>query len=195
MNLSAAASIAEIAQSVAVGLAAVAAGIWALYRFRVERSLEPALTLEVSAAPIKRGATLVVPVRLHLRNTGKVVIACKGRKDGVPVWDDTLETLYFPLTLQVKRMVSPGDKRALAFDWFDESVTATVPGLPDQINLLRPYETPGSEASSFMLEPGDTVIVEFVLALPEGDYLVKGTLIGHGGANDFWTDIRHVAVG
>jgi hypothetical protein len=187
-------AIAEVIQNVAVGLAAFAAGVWALYRVRVERSLEPALTMEVTAVPTRRGDSFVVPVRLTLRNTGKVLVACRGRREGIPVWTDTLETLYFPLALQVRRLLVPDTPAATAFDWFDDSVTAPVPGLPDEINLLRPYETPGSHDTSFMLEPGDTAIVEFSLALPAGDHLIKGTFVGLSDPNDFWTDIRYVPV-
>jgi len=187
-------ALSSVIQNLAVVLAAIAAGIWALYRYRIERSLEAAMTMEISASAIQRGAVFMVPVRLSFHNTGKALIASRGRTDGVPVWSDKLETLYFPLNLQVRHLVDPAQEGATVFDWFDGNVATPVEGLPTEINLLRPFELPDSKEPGFLLEPGDKATVEFLLALPPGDYLIKGTFVGGGSDQQFWTDIRYLAL-
>ena len=163
----------EILQNLTLSAAAVGAGVWALYRFWVERQNEAALNIHIRKSIHKATAGCDIFVDVALTNTGKSKVQAHSER---PAYQDRDETLEFPCSLQVREVIYGGSKAAYC-DWYDPSLVGVVNGIP-AIDLATAFENPAEKATEFWIEPGETVHLGAMLVLPPGRYLLKVTFVG-----------------
>jgi hypothetical protein len=187
----------DIISNVVVTLAALAGGLWAVFRFWRERTDEAALDLTVSHRSSPLGKNHLVAITLELANKGKTRIQAKTKRTETDfAFDDTVEKLHHPCSLQIGKFKTPDQSSPVRIDWFEAGqVVENVPGLQPEINLLSEYEDPeNNNIIDFWLEPGETYRLEAPLILPEGLYLGKVTFVGAGGDSNFWSQVFSFAV-
>jgi len=185
----------EIVSNIVLTLAALAGGLWAVFRFWRERTDEAALDLTVSERSSPHGKDHLVAIILELANKGKTRIQAKTKrtKSGF-AFDDTVEKLAHSCSLQIRKFTTPAS--TMRIDWFEAGhVVQDVPGLSSEINLLTEYEDPENHnIIDFWMEPGETYRLEASLLLSDGLYLAKATFVGAGGDSNFWSQVFTFAV-
>ena len=184
---------AGVVNDVVVSLAAVAGGLWALLRFKRERSDESALDMEVAIRSDRTSTVgnLAVFVETKLRNVGKTKLQAKPITKGSVAYSDSAEKIAYSGSLQV-RLVSVS-AAGTCLDWYDDSALRPIRGL-HEINLLSEYDIPErNDLLDFWMEPGETYTLGRTIMLPPGLYLAKVTFIG-ALDGDFWTRLVQFSV-
>jgi len=118
----------DIISNIVVIFAALAGGLWAVFRFWRERTDEAALDLTVSQRSSPHGNDHLVAITLELANRGKTRIQAKTKrtKSGF-AFDDTVEKLAHSCSLQVRKFTTPAS--TMRIDWFEAGhVVQNVPG-------------------------------------------------------------------
>lgn len=188
--------LAEVFNNVVVGAAALAGGLWALRRYRLERTAESALTIEITSrsAPLPTPGTHLVFLEVTLRNVGKTQITARTRAQGDgKAYRDSVETITNSGTLEIKALGASAAPRAGNLDWFDANSWVPVAGLAP-LDMLSEYENPDkANEVEFWMEPGESYGLNRSVSLGEGTYLAKFTFIGNR-EGDFWTRLMQVTV-
>lgn len=187
----------EAVSNIAVIFAAMAGGVWALFRLRRERTDEAAVNLTVSTYAHRLGQKddYVVAIAVEIANKGKTKVQAKTEKKHGYSFDDGVEKLYHPCSLQIKRFSITKPAPPHHVDWFEPSIAEAVPELIPEINLLTEYEDPENHnIVDFWLEPGEVYNLEMPVVLPSGIYLGKVTFVAAGGDCNFWSRVFTFAV-
>ncbi len=186
----------DVIQNVAVAGAAVAGGVWAIYKFRLEREFETALGIELATRSSPVGDRHLLSVDVALSNIGKRKIEAQRERVGEFTYTEKgkdAEKFQHSCTLQVKRLHQSAADRARYLDWYgDASILSTPNGIPD-IDLATEYEDPATQETDFWIEPGETAHLGTHLMLDPGHYFLKVTFIGTGDS-DYWSRILAVEV-
>jgi len=188
----------EILQSVALSVAVVIGGLWATYRFFIQRLYETALEIDLSmmCSPYV-GSKFLVFVDTVLTNRGQTRISARPRKylnsKPLPSYMDAKEQLHYSLGLQIKR-IEEDIHGNTALDWFESKHLDEVQGIPNEINLLNEYDYSTNGAVDLWIEPNETYHCAIPLILPKGHYVAKVAFIGNRGGFEFWSRIFHLHV-
>lgn len=181
----------EILQHVGVAAAALMGGLWASYRFLIQRGYETALQIDfdLSYCAHRNGSHLVF-ADATLSNKGQTRINAKPknyvRDEALPTYTDAAEVLYHSCALQLKRIDQHIASNAV-LDWFESAYLQQVDGIPKQINLLYEYEVSKNGAIDFWIEPNESYHCSIPLLLTDGDYVAKVYFIGNRGGFEFWS--------
>lgn len=184
----------ETVHYLVVAGAALAGGAWAYRRFRLERTAEAALCIELSArsVPAPQAPMHLVFLEATLRNVGKTQISARAHSDAKLAYSDADEKLAYSGTLEIRRLIAPTGN-ATHLDWFDSHAWATIDGLPP-IDMLSDYENPDkNDAVEFWMEPNESYALARSVVLPAGVYLAKFTFLGPQ-EGDFWTRLLQFTV-
>jgi hypothetical protein len=189
-------NITEIIDHIVVSLAAFVGGMWVLFRFRRERTDEPALRIEVTQHSNQVGAHHLVGIVVELANTGKTRIVAKSTHSTKGfAYDDGEERLRYSCSLQVRKIQQNVPLPLGHVDWFKNNIIENVSGLASEINILSEYENPAiGNSVDFYMEPGEVYHLEVPITLPAGIYLAKISFVAAGGDGNFWSRIFTFAV-
>jgi hypothetical protein len=189
-------SITDVVNNVVVTLAALAAGLWALFRLWRERTDEAALDMSVSQQTAPFGKDCLVTLTVELTNRGKTKVQAKTERTASGfAFDDSVEKLSHAFSIQIKRFKDSSPIHDRRLDWFEGGPVEPVGGLSSEINLLTDYQDPeNNNVVDFWLEPGETYRLGVPLVLSAGLYLGKATFIAAGGDQNFWTQVFSFAV-
>lgn len=185
-----------------LGAAPVLAGAWALYRYVLFRSAQPALTIgvETEATGLQQGKATVL-VTAVLSNVGKVRIRAKPNREarvGVPglwAYNDGYDCLPFACTLEVRQLLDMGPFPSPGrLSWYELDDVRCPRISPDKIDLLEEYFDEAAKETDFWVEPGETYHSASALILPPGRYLAKVTFVGMK-EDDYWSRIFAFSVG
>lgn len=189
----------EVVQKFAVATGVVIGGIWAFYRFFIQRAYETALEIDLSVTYVQyiNGRFLVLADAV-LKNKGLTRISAKPKNYpkelAKPVYSDDAETLFHSGSLQLRRikMDSVGNK---VIDWFESDSLEKIEEFPDEINLLNEYEICKDGGVEFWIEPNEVYHCTIPVIIPKGYYLAKVSFIGNRGNFEFWSRIFQLNVG
>jgi hypothetical protein len=183
-------SWAEILEHVAVIVASIIGGGWAMLRVFQERSFDSALTID---AKLSGSGTHPAFLEISLANVGKVKLQAKPSDRNAFAYNDGVERLKHSCSLQLKRLVPLAGIPDTRIDWFEDTKFVNPP--LDEINLLNEYEDPHhNDRVDFWMEPGEVYHLGVPLALSAGVYLAKVTFIGARNDREFWSRIILVRV-
>ncbi|HYM75863.1 MAG TPA: hypothetical protein VE377_07780 [Candidatus Dormibacteraeota bacterium] len=184
---------AETIEHVTVALASIIGGVWVLFRFFNERTLESALTIDIDASLTPVDGKLLTFVDVKLSNVGKVRLQAKPADPSENAYDDKVETLKYSCSLRLKKLLSLADASDAVIDWFkDKNVADSSLG---EINLLNEYEDPENHYKvDFWMEPGEVYHLGVPLVLSPAVYLAKVTFVGDRCDKEFWSRIVVVRV-
>jgi hypothetical protein len=183
----------SVVHDVVITLAALAGGLWALLRFKRERSDESALDMDVTVRADRTATAGVSAVLLEakLKNVGKTKIQANPTTKGSVAYTDAAEKIVYSGSLLIRSV--PALAACVYVDWYDKKGVLAIPGL-DEINLLSEYELPDrSDLLDFWMEPGEAYTLGRTILLPPGLYLAKVTFIG-ARDGDFWTRVVQISV-
>jgi hypothetical protein len=188
----------EILQNFALTLAVIVGGIWATYRFFIQRAYETALEIDFAMTNLTyENGNFLVLVDMVLKNKGLTRISAKPKKyikgKAIPVYEDTVETLDHSFALQVRR-ISTTIPASAVLDWFESDKLEKLDSIPDQINLLNEYDISRNGAVDFWIEPNEVYHRAIPLVLPRGRYLAKASFLGNRGNFEFWSRIFLLSV-
>jgi hypothetical protein len=179
----------EIVQNLTVAAAAVAGGLWAVYRFVIERQAESVLAIKIRNQSQLSGGVFRVFVDVGLTNLGRSKL---GANSGPrPVYQDVDETLRYSCSLQLRRLASARPDTHI--DWYDDKQVQKIAGI-DEIDLATAYEDPKTRRTELWMEPGETTHLDATLILPPGQYLVKVTFLGPRTKEDFWSRVAPLSL-
>lgn len=172
--------VAGVIQSLVLTLAAIIGGIWALYKFVLQRDFETNLDLDISTECFSGNkGNMMIFINTTLKNTGKTYIAAKPKKykdnSYLPVYQDKLDVIHHGCDLQIK-CLNTGIKAV--YDWYNPLNFTQVENLPDHINLLAEYEISNQGQIDFWMGPGETFYLGTAVTLPPGHYLAKVVFVG-----------------
>ena len=192
--------ISQIFQNIAVGLAAIAGGIWAFYRWRKERGHETSLEIYLdSTSTVYRNDLYLVFIDVSLKNVGKVRVVAKKKeydndsKITKPVYKDKMETINHSLGLQLRAIRSDIDCSA-ALDWFSSNKLDAPKNIPNEINLFSYFEENGQDKpDEIMIEPATTHNFGYPFIIPAGHYLTMVTFVGERKI-DFYRRLFYINV-
>ncbi len=178
--------VSEIAEHVALVLAAVMGGIWAFYLFRFQRQHETAMEIDFSAASFPRpsGQFLAI-LDVVLKNRGKRAIEAHPDHG---------------CHLKVRRVDNASIQPNTVLDWSSSGTLVKPENLPQEIDLLWDYRKySGTDESDYktyyLIEPGETEHRRTALVLPPGDYLATVNFVGRRIGQDEWNSLVHFRVG
>src|ERR1043165_4276434 len=183
----------EVLQNFALALAVIAGGIWASYRFFIQRAYETALEIDPATTnlPYEDNMFLVL-IDIILKNKGQTRISARPKKyfkgEALPTHKDAAETLQHSLGLQIRR-ISAGSPANAVLDWFESDKLQKLDGIPNEINLLSEYEISKNGAVDFWIEPNEVYHCAIPLILPKGRYIAKVSFLGNRGGFEFWSRI------
>lgn len=183
----------EVLQHFAVASAAIVGGIWASYRFFIQRAYETALEIDLTTTNLPyEGNKFLVLIDTVLKNKGQTRISAKPKKyskgEALPIYKDAAETLQHSLGLQIRR-VSADIPAYAVLDWFESDKLETLDEMPNEINLLNEYEISKNGAIDFWIEPNELYHCAVPLILPRGRYIAKISFLGNRGGFEFWSRI------
>ena len=184
---------AETIEHITVALASVIGGLWVLFRFFNERTLESALTIDIDASTVALDGKALTFIDVKLSNVGKVRLQAKPADPSKNAYEDPVEKLKYSCSLRLKRLDSGASAPDTLIDWFnDENFAITQLG---EINLLNEYENPKNRnIVDFWMEPGEIYHLGVSLNLSPAVYLAKITFVGARSDKEFWSRIAIVQV-
>lgn len=185
----------DVAHNAVVGLAAIAGGLWAYGRFRLERTAEAALCIELStnSTSAPQSSAHLVFLEATLRNVGKTQISARPHAGALAAYRDKVEEIKYSGTMEIRKFVTPTGNDTATRDWFDSRSWTAIAGLPP-IDALSDYENPDKNNDvEFWMEPGESYTLARSVLLPEGIYLAKFTFLGPQ-EGDFWTRLLQFSV-
>lgn len=189
---------AEILQSLALSSAVLIGGLWATYRFFIQRAYETALEIDVCVtSSTYADDRFLVFFDAVLKNRGQTRISARPRRFAqsqlLPSFEDSAETLYYSFGIKIRRIPKNILNNA-SLDWFESEYLEPVPGVPSEINLLNEYDYSKNGAVDFWIEPNETYHCGIPLILAGGDYVAKLAFLGNRGGWEFWSRIVHFRV-
>ncbi len=166
-------------------------GVWALFRFRIWREQETALSIDLAYETVKyKHDDMLTFIDVHLHNKGKVQLRALAVE---PAYDIDCADVScakhryeYGLGLKIRRV--PGNLKAVDFkaDWFGNSGWREA---EQEVNLLQGYVkcVDRKLQTDFWMEPGESYSLAASLVLTEGTYIALVTFIGSSGKIDeFW---------
>lgn len=187
-----------VLEHVVVSIAAIIGGFWAVVRLRRERTFEAALNMVATqrSTPLALGHEHLVTVTIEVTNKGKTKIQAKEVQPGSgPAFDDGIETLHNSFSLKIRKVDDSNPFPNRHLDWFEGPPLLTVPGLPEEINVLSEYEDPlNHDMADFWMEPDESYGFGIPVVLPEGQYVAKATFIAEGEVGGFWSRVFSFSV-
>lgn len=174
----------EVVQNLTVAAAAIAGGLWAVYRFVIERRAESVLAIKIRSKCQPSGALWRVFVDVALTNKGRSKLAANAGKP--PVYKDAEEVLKHSCSLQLRRLRI--EEPDTPIDWYDEKQAEKIARI-NEIDLATAYENPDTRCTELWMEPRETVHLDATLILPPGHYLLKVTFVGPRIKDDFWSRV------
>jgi hypothetical protein len=178
----------ETIEHVTVAAASVIGGVWVLFRFLNERTLESALTIGVDTSTIAFDGTPLTFVDVTLTNVGKVRLQAKPVDRSTAAYDDGVEKLQHSCDLSIRKLLSDAKVADNPIDWFNAKSFDSSKSL--ELNLLNEYEDPrNNNRVDFWMEPGEEYHLGVSLRLDAGVYLAKVTFIGARSDDEFWSRI------
>jgi hypothetical protein len=184
---------AETIEHLTVALASVIGGLWVLFRFFNERTLESALTIDIDASTVALDGKALTFIDVKLSNVGKVRLQAKPVDPSKNAYDDPVEKLKYSCSLRLKKLDSDTSEPDALIDWFSyKNFSVTQLG---EINLLNEFEDPeNNNVVDFWMEPGEIYHLGVPLNLCPAVYLAKVTFVGARSDKEFWSRITIVQV-
>lgn len=199
-----------VAQSIAVVLGGVVAGVWGVYQLLAWRYFQNAMDLDCAVLSERAGADAsLVVFDVILKNIGRRTVVAHPREPIVfsdihPIaWRrNHVEKYRYAGELHVKRIKTPSPDvvGAETHDALDH-----VPHL-DRVDLLGEYRV-NHRRVDFFMEPGETYHLVVAVRLEPGAYLARITFIGrprfadvirsfvgYATVRDFWSRLVYVRV-
>ncbi|HVO67055.1 MAG TPA: hypothetical protein VMT12_11275 [Syntrophales bacterium] len=182
-----------------LGVAVIGGAWWAVYQWRLQRSYETALEIElVKKCAVYRNNLFVVFIDVSLKNVSRCKLAARAKNyangSAQPVYEDELETIKHSVGLQLRSIRSDIENN-LSLNWFNSTELLIPENIPSEINLLTDYEIESGERIEQMwIEPGETTHVGCAIILPAGHYLAKVTFVGAREFDDFWRRLFYIHV-
>jgi hypothetical protein len=193
-NLSIVKDVIDIISGVIVAVAAIIGGLWALLRYRKERTDEAAIEIGVNSTCAPYGQDYLIFLDIKLTNKGRTKIQAKYERSNGLAFDDGVERLQHSGSLQVKQVLPRTQHANSHLDWFESPLLRPLPDIAE-INLLTEYEDPTrSNRIDFWMEPGEVYHLEAAIVLSPGLYLAKITFVGADGDDNFWSRLHLIQV-
>jgi hypothetical protein len=167
-------------------LALIAASVWAVIRFRKERTYEAALEIGFNTATVAGCNPSTTFLEVVLTNRGRLMLQARTPPEGGLAFNDGVERVRYGGDLKLKRLSVAPNSTEVHLDWFSSKSLTDV----CEINLLSEYENlQEGKRIDFWMEPGEVYRLGVPLCLQPGVYLAKITFIGANRREDFWSRI------